>query len=144
MSTVFMIAGMTLGALGQLQQAQQQKAAERYNARIAEMQAESIKVSGEFEEAKLKRQKRTLLGKQRALYGKAGVLTTTGSPLEVMADTAAQMELDIAANRYNVQVGISQALTEAAYRRKMARSYGAAGGIKATTTLLTGVGSLIE
>jgi len=141
MSTVLMVGGTVLSAVGQLQQAHAASQAAAYNAQIAEMEAKAIKVSGEREAERLKREKRLMTGKQKALYAKAGV-RLAGSPFEVLSDTATQYELDIQAQRYTTQIGITKAQTEAQYLRQRAGAYGIAGRIGAVSTLLTGVGRI--
>lgn len=42
----------------------------------------------------IRRRSRLLRGRQRAAFGKAGVSTTEGTPLEVLAATAAEAELE--------------------------------------------------
>lgn len=53
----------------------------------------------EYEAQKTERAKSRMLSRQKALYAKSGVLLSEGSPLEVMADTAAQYEMDIRMQR---------------------------------------------
>ena len=140
---VLMIAGTAMSAIGTYQQSQTQAATAKYNAQVAAQQAEAVRRAGEFEAAKIAREKKQMLGRQKARYGKAGVLSFTGSPLEVMADTAAQYELDIAASRYNTQVGVSRYKYESTYQKGMAGRYATAGYIGAGSTLLTGAGEMI-
>jgi hypothetical protein len=135
-----MVIGTTMMAVSQIQQAKAASDAAKYNAELARQQAGAERVRGKQEEKKLKRQKRLMLSKQRAAYAAAGVRIGTGSPLEVMADTAAQYELDIAASRYNTQIGISRALSEAEYQEKAASQYRKMGYFSAAGTLLTGYG----
>jgi hypothetical protein len=66
-------------------------------------EAEAIKAEGtdkliqaQTEAEKLRRERRLTAGRQRALYAKGGVDVSSGSPLEVMADTAAEYNKDIA------------------------------------------------
>lgn len=132
------VVGTVMGAVGKIQESQVQSAATQYNAQVADMRAESTKVAGRAEEYSLKKEKARVLSRQTALYAKAGVLPYMGSPLEVMAESATQVELDIVANRYNVEVGVSRLQYEARYQRKMAGTYRRAGYIGAGATLLTG------
>ena len=166
MATIALIAigtGMALKAVSQIKEGQAASATAQFNARLAEMGAESERVAaefeiktleqaGKFEEAKLKREKLKTLGMQRVAYAKGGV-RLEGSPLEVMADTAAQYELDIAANRYNVQtgiattrygmeVGVSKYRSQAEQSRLMAKRYKTAGYLGAGSTLLTAAGTM--
>ena len=121
---------------GQYQQAQAQKQAAEYNARVAEMQAEAARRQGVLEQYKIKRAKRRMLGTQRALYAKAG-LSLEGTPLEVLADTAAQYDLDLATSKYNTQIGVGRALYEASYQRYAGKQAYRAGLMGMGKTLLT-------
>ena len=156
-----MIGGTAMKMIGDIKASQSQAAAQEYNAKVAMAQAEMTRRAGEFEiaglkqvgayeETKLKRAKGRMTSAQRARYAKAGVLLE-GSPLEVIADTAAQYEMDIAANRYNMQlgittakygaeVGVSKAKSEAQYLKQAAGRTRTAGYWGAGRTLLTSVG----
>ena len=64
----------------------------------ARSQAEGLEFKAQQidrEKQKTEREKRQMLSRQRALYAKSGVVISEGSPLEVMADTATQFEMDI-------------------------------------------------
>ena len=176
-----MAVGAAMDAVGKIKQAQQTASAQAYNAQIAEQQAKayqqagafeqagltqkgafeqaSIKTSGAAEEARLKREKAKTTSAQRSAYAQAGV-RLEGSPLAVMADTAAQYELDISASRYNTELGlaqsrygtqlglaqskystalgVAQSLSEAQYLKQSAKRTKALGYWGAGTTLLTG------
>jgi len=131
---------------GQVANAQAKAQAEsmRVGANISKMQAEATKKSGEYDEAKIKREKAKMLSTQQARYAKSGVLISEGSPLEVMADTASQYEMDISANRYNTAVQVAQKEYESKAQSSMADYYSSLGKahktssyLKAGTTLLT-------
>jgi hypothetical protein len=163
MTLVALTAAAAVKAVGELKEGQQQSATEKYNASVAEAQAGAVKTSAAFEsetltkqseleQAKTTREKTKTLSEQRALYAKSGVRVDVGSPLDVMADTAANYELDLAANRYNLATGLetirygaetqtSQLSAEAQYRRQLAKSYKSASYLKAGSTLLTAAGS---
>lgn len=157
---VLVAAAATTEAISDIRQGQTESAVEKYNAKVAEAQAgtvqtsavfesETLKQQSAFEQAKTLRAKKLAESSQRALYAKAGVRLDEGSPLEVMADTAAQFELDLAANRYNLGIGLektryesqvkqSQLGAEAEYRRQLAKAKKTASYLKAGSTLLTG------
>jgi len=158
-----MAVGTAMDAISSIREGQTMSAAAKYNAQVAEMEAGAIQASGQFEQTALEKQsafertsiareKAKTLSTQRAAYAKSGVRIDVGSPLEVMADTAAQYELDLAANRYNLalgkerikyetSVGVARSKSEQAYQSLMAKEYKRAGYWKAGSTLLTGAGS---
>jgi len=127
--TALMVVGTTMSAVSTYQQAKAASDAAKYNAELARQQAETIEKVGELEKEKLERS-----------YAQAGVRVGSGSPLEVMADTAAQIELDIAAQEYNTRIGISRARTKAEIQEMYAKQYKRAGLLGAGSTLLTGYG----
>ena len=159
MAVALLVAGTALATIGALREGQQMATAEKYSARVAEAQAgavrtsaafesETLKKQSEIEQAQIRRAKQKATSTQRALYAKAGVRLEEGSPLEVMADTAAQYELDLAANRYNLATGLetirygsetqqAQLSAEAEYRRRLAKSYRTTSYLQAGSTLLT-------
>jgi len=120
------MAGTALSAFGQYQQGQAQAAASEYNAEAAEQK-------GKYEESQARLRLRHLLGTQRALYGKAGVDITSGSPLLVMADTAAKGEMEA----LNIRRGYQ---TEAGLDRFYGKQYKRAGLIGGASSFLTGLG----
>jgi len=105
-------ASTAVKAYGQYKSAKDQEAAARYNKMVSEQMAEMIDQSSALTEYQGRRQKDKFLGSQRALYARSGV-SSEGSPLEVMADSAGQLELDIAVRKYNSQIQKMQALSEA-------------------------------
>ena len=157
---VIMAAGTAMKMIGDIREGRQLSAGEKYNAAVAEanikalrtsagFESESLTQQSEFEQQKISRAKEKLQATQRAAYAKAGVRLDVGSPLEVQADSAAQFELDLAANRYNLQMGLeqirygadvqsAQLTAEAAHKRRLAKSYKTAGYLKAGSTFLTG------
>jgi len=118
-----MLAGTTATAYGQYQAGQSQKKLAEYNAALAKREAD-------IEADRFKREKVTLASRMRAGYGAAGV-QMSGTPLEVMDQTAKDIESDIALTRWKGDV-------EAGLYRYKGRVAGRSGTWKAGTTLLTG------
>ncbi len=132
-----MAIGAGLEVAGQYQQAKARKSQAEYNAEAARRQAEAVSAQGRLEQYKLERQKRLAGGAQRALYAKAGVNLYSGSPLEVLADTAAQYDIDLATSKYNTAVGVSNYGYESAYNRYAGRQAMKAGYLQMGSALLT-------
>ena len=176
------IAATAVETIGAIREGQTQSALQKYNARVAEAEAgavkssaefeiealktstafetETLKRQSEFEQTKIKRAKGQAVSTQQAAFAKAGVRLDEGSPLEVMADTAAQFELDLAANRYNLGIGLektryeseaeqrrigygsavkqAQLYSQAAWNRQLAKASKTAAYLKAGSTLLSG------
>ena len=66
------------------------------------METEVLTKQSALEQAKITKEKQKTISAQRAAYAKAGVRLEEGTPLDVMADTAAEYELDLATGRYNL------------------------------------------
>jgi len=117
------------------------------NAQIAEQNAEAAKLAGAAKEEQSRDEVRRVLARQRALVGASGI-TTEGSPLLVMMETARQGELDALRIRYTSEVEARQGLfqaqqyqSEATLQRYQGKQAQKAGYLSAGGTLLTGIGS---
>lgn len=77
------VLGSLVSGYGQYQQGQQSKAAYDYNADVAVLQAEEQMQNSEARYTEIK-------GRQASAYARAGVDIASGSPLLIMAHTAAQ------------------------------------------------------
>jgi hypothetical protein len=84
-------------------QAAYQSAVERNNATIAGWQAEDATKRGAIAEQRQRLATSRLAGAQRAAYGSSGVALTSGSPLDVLTDTAMLGELDALTIRSNAE-----------------------------------------
>ena len=157
---LLMGAGTILDATSQIREGKQISANEIYNAQVAESQIKTVRASAAFERetltqqsdielAKISRAKKRTLSTQKAQFAKGGIRTDEGSPLKVMADSAAQFELDMATVKYNLATGkeiirfeeetdISRLKSESIYRRRLAKSSRRSSLFKAGSTILTG------
>ena len=140
LSGMLQLAGMFMSASGSIREGNAMSASEMANANIASSQARQVRRAGEHEETKIARAKRQTLAMQRARYAKSGVLFTEGSPVEVMADTAAQYEMDILTNRYNTDVEAGRYEYESQYRKGMSKRYKSLGYTKAISGVLLSAG----
>lgn len=120
-----------------------QSKAAKQQAEIEFQRAEEEKLLTEIEEMRLRKDARRFIGRQKALYGTAGV-TFEGSPTEVMAETAYEAEWDVQILRHGGEVRASIYEQRAAAQRGAAKEIKAAGLLKAGTSLLTGGVSIYE
>lgn len=135
--TTLFVLSTGMQALGSLLQTRAQMQAAEFNAALARQRAEQEERAKEIDLYQLKRRKRRLLGKQRALYAKAG-LDIEGTPLEVLADTEAQFELDKRLAEYNREIAKRQAETESSFYKFRRRQLATLGLADVGSTLLTG------
>lgn len=88
------IAGAVISAIGALQQGQAAKAASDYNAQIAQQNAQIARQNAADQARQVDRENYLRLGAIKAAAGASGGDTGQGSVLDVLADTAAQGELE--------------------------------------------------
>jgi hypothetical protein len=128
------IAGALTSAYGSYREGQDAKEASNYNAQVArtnaEMSASMVEQQGTFDVAQKAKEARRFSGTQKAGYGASGV-ELSGSPLDVMINTAGEFALDQNIMEYNTKVK-AQSLryggaSQAAYDVKMGNIYATAG-----------------
>ena len=102
------LAGTAMSVYGNIQSGKQASAAAAYNAKlaqrnasIAEMQAQDAERRGSVEEDRFRRQQSLLMGEQVSMLAASGVEVDSGSPLQILADTAEATEIDARTIRYN-------------------------------------------
>jgi len=84
-------------------QARYQSQVERNNSQIATWQAQDAVDRGKIAEQRQRLQVARLAGTQRATFGSSGVELSSGSPLDVLGDTAQLGELDALTIRSNAE-----------------------------------------
>ena len=112
--------GVGVSAYGQYQSGQAQEKAYKQQANIAEQDAAAERKKALYEEQQARFRLKQLIGTQKTLYAKAGVDLASGSPLMVLADTAARGEEDAMMIRYGGDVAVAQQRNQAS----LARFYG--------------------
>jgi len=111
-TTALLAIGTGLQITQQIRQGKQQQQIFEFNAQVSQQKATLAKQSGKLRADRLRRQARTFSAKQTAAFAKAGV-RLTGSPLQVLADTAAELELDARIEEFNTEVDVLNAQTNA-------------------------------
>ena len=130
--------GPMIMVAGQLYQGVQAKSTADYNAAVAKEEAKTQAVLTDIEIARHRRASKKLQSEQIARYGAAGV-TLEGSPILVMADSAADAELDEALIKFE-GASKARALRSEARLHKLTGDAAFTGSlIKAGSTLLPGV-----
>lgn len=81
-------------------------------AKYARESARATEGIGEIEADRIRREGRKLMGRQRAAYARAGVAIGTGTPLQVLMDTAETIELDALRAKYGADVEAQRTRTE--------------------------------
>lgn len=117
--------GSAVSGFGQYEEGQQQKQAYDYNADIT---LQTMQEQMQTSEAKYS----NLIGKQASAYARAGVDISSGSPLLVMAHTAAQS----GAEQESTRIAGTEEANLQRYYGKVAAYSGTVGGVN---TFLTGL-----
>jgi hypothetical protein len=126
---------MGLGVMGSMQQGQAQKTAYEAEAMAKRAQASQVDIAADREVALTRRRLDRTQNAQMVAFGKSGVLATTGSPLAMMEETAAQAFDEIQAIKGAARYRKSTLLTEAdmsqylGLQAEEASYYGAGGSI---------------
>ena len=97
------VIGAGAQAYGTIQQGYDAAMGFGINAQIARANAAAEKFMNEFDVARMRKTKKKFRGTQRSLYAGAGV-RLQGSPIDVMIDTAAELETDILINQYKSKI----------------------------------------
>lgn len=156
-----MIAGLAsaaVGAVGAIQQGNAAAASANYNAKVnennnilAQRAAEDARKRGEVEAQEHNRKVSALRGKQTAMMAANGLDVTSGSPLDILTDTAQMGALDTQTIRNNAEregLGYeAQGMNfraEAGLNRMQAKSAKQAGMIGAFGSVVSGVGQVAD
>ncbi|OPL13591.1 MAG: hypothetical protein AVO39_10350 [delta proteobacterium MLS_D] len=130
-------ASTAVTAYSAIQQGQAQKDMAEYNAAVARANADAAVEAAAHEELQTREEARRLRGRMMALYGKSGI-TMEGSPLEVMADAAAEEELDVWAIRKTGSTKAARARSEAELSLMEGKARETSGYLQAGSSLLSG------
>ena len=121
---------------GQRRQASAQAQVFEFNAAVHRQRADLIRKRTALDVERQRRRARSFRKKQEALFAKAGV-RLTGSPLEVIAESAAELEFDALLTQFEGDIEALNASTSAAIALTRAQQIEQAGFVSAGTTLLT-------
>ena len=133
------VAGAAVSAYGAVRQGQNAKEAAEYNAQASEREAAEAKRKAAYDAETSSMQFKELMGKQKALYAKAGVDLSSGSPLLTMSFQAEQAERDKQAILYSGKTAEQSALTRAGLFRSTGSDAQTAGYISGGSTFLSGL-----
>ena len=131
------IGGMVLQAGTAIMQGQAANTLAKHNAALSRQRAKAVRQRGVIETARLKTSQRLLAGTQ-LVQGKKSGITTSGSPLEVMAFQANQDELDLMLLDYETELAARGHLNQASAQRFEGRLAATAGLLKAGSSITSG------
>lgn len=113
-----------------------------YNAAIARNDAKDTIARGRIEEDTQRRRTAAQIGTQRANFGASGVQLDTGSPSDILVDTAIVGETDALTIRANAQRDARRLEQQANLDQFQGRAAKQAGNIRATSSILSGAGKV--
>jgi hypothetical protein len=87
------------------------------NARIRENDAAKIEMEAREGGRRMREENARIMGATRAAYGKSGVVTSSGSPLNVMAESAGKLQLAVADMFYQADAERTSAFRDASLAR---------------------------
>ena len=135
--------GTVLSVGGALAEGQQSKQMADAQARAYEQQARADAQSAAFEQGQERRKQDLLQAQARAQAGASGV-GMAGSPAEVLAANARQVQLDIKAIQYSSQLRQNNLGTQAAFSRFSGRQAATASLFKAGSNLVDGLSKIYD
>lgn len=133
-------AGAVAGGTTAIVQGVQAKNLAEHNAQIAEQNAKAAEQSAEFNADLKRRQFQRLQGQQLAKMGGTGS-TMEGSPLDIIATSAAENEMDILNTLYKGKIQAWNFENDAGVERYKGDTAKTQGLMQGTSTILSGLGS---
>lgn len=133
--TIASIGSAAVGAAGSLYSSSQQTGAYRQQQAVAERRADVERQQGAYEASRSRDSATRQLASMRGGYASAG-FALSGSPLNVIADSAAEASLDEQAIRYGATMRADNATFEAGQAGRNARSARVGGVIGAISPLI--------
>ena len=129
--------GAGIKAVGSVIGGNKAKAAADYNASVSEQNAQQAEISAGLEEYRQRQLARKVIGRARGQVGASGI-AASGSALDVIADSAAQAEMDAQMIRYRGAVQATNLRNQATSQRMEGSAAQTAGYISAASALTSG------
>jgi len=128
--------GGLISGVGQLFNAQQDADVGDFNAEVLNQKAQAERQSQILLEQQKRRSFRATISSQLAFAGSSG-FGLSGSPLDIMADSLTNAEMDIAIDKYNSEIRARGLQNEAQIVRDEGRRKSTVGFARAGTTFLS-------
>lgn len=132
-----------LAGMSAIQQGNAAAAENEFNANVSSQDAQIADMDAEFAAGRFREDTARLLGAQAAATGKNG-LAASGSPMLIMAETAADAEIDALNIRRRGAVEAGRLRTQGGFYNLAGASAQKAGYLGAGSALLTGASSFFE
>lgn len=135
-------AGTAVSAIGAVRSAQAQSSAANYNAQIAKQNADAAIAQGDVAAQQQAREAARQRGSAVALFGAAGVDASSGSPSDVLADSAREATLQQSTTRYNYNMRALGFMDQSELDSAQAKNSMRAGWLNMTSDILAGAGKM--
>lgn len=133
--------GAGVSAYGAYQQGQVAKSTAEYNADLMTQQAQNADLENRENMQRLATQNERTMASQRVNYAATGLEIGNGSPLQVQADTAKQLKLNMLDQNRAAQAQEQSLYAQAGATQWAGNNYAQAGMIGAGSSLLNGAAS---
>jgi hypothetical protein len=140
-STGLGLIGTGISAYSSIQQGKAQQRLNEYNAQVADQASADKARDGRILANVQREQNRRLQARQRALYAKAGVVDTTGSPLLMQIEQAGQLEMAALQTEATASTEAARLRQQAVLDRMAGKAARQAGNLNAGATILQGIGN---
>jgi hypothetical protein len=138
-ATAILLAASTgMKAVGAIQQGAAEQTAANYNKKVARAQASQEREKAAFDEARSRNANEFQLQDMAADWAKSGLRLDSGTPLEMMARSAGEMETDALLIRREGQIKAKYYDAEAAMANKRGRAAMSAGLMGSAISVLDG------
>jgi hypothetical protein len=134
------LAGSGMGAFGSYMSGRQQRRQAEYNANLMHQRADAVGQLSARESELARERGRELKASQLAAYAKSGAVPTSGTPLVVMAEQAADMERDILERRRSRLIEQQQLRSQAEMLKAQGKAASRGGLLGGAAQLLGGAG----
>lgn len=134
--------GAAASAAGSISSGMAQQSAERYNAQVDQNNATQAQEAADAQSQVSEQQTASKLAQQKVDYAASGVDPNTGTPVDVMTDTASKGRLDALSLRYGGQVRAQADREGGSLALYQGASDADAGYLTGAGTLLTGASKL--
>lgn len=136
-----MVASAAIAAVGAVRTAQAQSAAADYNSKVASLNAQAAEQQGQAAAEAQQRDSQRRIGTALASYGASGVQTDTGSPTDVLAQSARDATLDNLTIKYNAKMRALGYQMQGNLDSANASNTASAGVLSGTAAMLGGLGA---
>lgn len=133
--------GTAVSVVGAFSQGRQSSDAAKYNAKLAEQNAVTARQQGAAQQEQQRKMAEKKIGSMAAAYSASGV-SYEGSPLDVLAESAGNAELDYQTIKYNTELRAMGYNNTASLERSKASNAMTSGYMNAASSMLKGAGSL--